>query len=468
MFIDGKWVLRDEIDVINPYDYKVIEKITANSRDETKNAIKVALENKEHMHKLSANNRYKILMRLADAVSNNKDRFVKLLAIDAGKPVRQGRIEVDRSITTLRLSAFYAKELRGETIKSENRLIYTKKEPLGVVGAITPFNYPLNLVVHKIAPAIATGNTIVLHPSSKAPLSAILLTKLIENTLKKMKIPLGVFNLVTGHGEVVGNEIATNENVNMISFTGSVEVGQNIAKNAGMKKIALELGGNNPLIVLEDCDIDKAVENAVRSKFLNSGQVCISVGKVLVHEQIYDEFIEKLVDKTRDFNIGNPLEDSTDMGPLITSENADRVENLIKTSISEGGELITGGMRRDSLISPTIISVKENNILLNVETFGPVLPVTKIINMEHGLELANKGNYGLQAGVFTRDINKAMYIAENLDYGGVMINNSPTFRQENMPFGGVKNSGLGREGIKYTVEEMTEDKTIVIHNDFKF
>ncbi|MBA2847386.1 lactaldehyde dehydrogenase [Methanococcus maripaludis] len=464
MFIDGKWIIREDIDVFDPYTLENIEKITALDREETKNAIEVTEKHKEIMKNLSPSKRYKILMKVAEHLSSKKDFFAKTISIDVGKPIKQSKIEVDRTLTALKLSAFYAKELRGETINSENGLIFTKKEPLGVIGAITPFNFPLNLATHKIGPAIATGNSVVLHPSSKAPIVAIYLTKIIEHVLKQMDIPRGVFNLATGNGEIVGDEISKNDNVNMVSFTGSVEVGESISKNAKMKKVTLELGGNNPMIVLKDSDIKLAAKSAVKSKFLNAGQVCISVGQVLVEKEVVETFTKYVIEETKKLILGNPLDKNTDIGPLISPESALRIEKLIKKSVSEGGELLIGGNRQNSLISPAVINIDEENILSKIETFGPILPILTVKDSEEAVNIANNSKYGLQAGLFTNNINNAMKIADELEYGGIMINSSPTFRKDNMPFGGVKKSGLGREGIKYTVEEMSETKTVVIHN----
>ncbi len=463
MFINGEWVIREDLEVFNPYTYETIGKITSLSRDEVKYAIEVANEHKEFMKNLSPSKRYNLLMNIAKEISENKEKFARTISLDVGKPIKQSIIEVDRTLTTFRLSAFYAKELRGETIPFEEGIILTKREPVGVVGAITPFNFPLNLITHKVGPAFATGNSIVLHPSSKAPMAAIELTKVIEKVLKKMEIPLGVFNLTTGEGPVVGDEISKNEKINMVSFTGSVEVGELITKNAGIKKVSLELGGNNPMIVLKDSDVEKAAKAAVKSKFLNAGQVCISVGKVLVEEEIADQFIDQVIAETKKLNVGNPLDRTTDVGPLITLESAERVENLINQSIEEGGKLLFGGERNNSIIYPTVMEVNEDNILSKVEVFGPVLPIIKVKDENEAIEIANNTEYGLQAGVFTNDINRALKLADSLEYGGVMINNSPTFRRDNMPFGGIKKSGLGREGIKYAVEEMTEIKTIVFN-----
>ncbi|MBW9220062.1 aldehyde dehydrogenase family protein [Methanothermococcus sp. SCGC AD-155-N22] len=464
MFINGEWIFRNDLEVFNPYNLEVIGYIPSLSRKEVKEAISIAQEHKDTMKELSPSQRYSILMNIAREIQRRKEELAKIISLDAGKPIRQSVIEVDRSIGVFKLAAFYAKEMRGETIPLEDGIILTKREPVGLIGAITPFNFPLNLVAHKVAPAIATGNVVVLHPSSKAPMVAIELTKIIESILKRKNIPLGVFHLLTGRGDIVGDEIVRNEKVNMVSFTGSVEVGESITRNAGFKKITLELGGNNPTIVLRDADIEMAAKSTVKGKFLNAGQVCISVGKVLVEEEVADRFIERVVEETKKLKVGNPLIRETDVGPLITPESAERVESLIKQGLEEGGKLLYGGKREGSIVYPTVMEVDADNILCEVEVFGPVLPIVRVENIEEAIEISNNTIYGLHAGIFTKDINKAFKIADKLEYGGVVINNSPTFRVDNMPFGGIKKSGLGREGVKYAVEEMTEIKTIIIKN----
>ncbi|ABR56608.1 aldehyde dehydrogenase [Methanococcus aeolicus Nankai-3] len=463
MFINGEWINRKDIEVKNPYNNEIIGYIPSLSRNETKEAIKIAEEHKSTMKNLSPTIRYNILMKIASELSKNKRELAKLITIDVGKPIKQSIIEVDRTITTFKFSAFYSRELRGETIPFDDGMVITKREPVGLVGAITPFNFPLNLFAHKIAPAIAMGNSIVAHPSSKAPMITIELTKIIEKVLKSKKIPLGVFNLLTGEGHIVGDEIVKNNKINKLSFTGSVEVGESITKKAGFKKITLELGGNNPMIILKDANINKAVESCMSGKFLNSGQVCISVGRVLIEQEVADEFINKIVEKVKKLKIGNPLDEDTNISSLISLDSAERVEKLINKSIGQGGKLICGGKRENSIIYPTILEITADNILANIEIFAPVLPIIRVNDMNEALNQANNSNYGLHSGVFTQDINKALYFADNLEYGGVLINNSPTFRIDNMPFGGIKHSGLGREGIKYAIDEMSEIKTIIVN-----
>ncbi|ENN96591.1 aldehyde dehydrogenase [Methanocaldococcus villosus KIN24-T80] len=459
MLINGNWIEREDLEVINPYTLEVIRKIPALSRDEVREAIDIACSCKEDMKKLSITKRFNILMYIAKKIKEKKEELAKLLAIDAGKPIKQARVEVNRSIETFRSAAFYVKEFRNEVIPSD-RLIFTRREPIGLVGAITPFNFPLNLSAHKIAPAIAVGNSIVHHPSPKAPLVCIELAKIIYEAFKKYNAPLGGYNLLTGLGEVVGEEIVVNDKVDMISFTGSIKVGEMILEKA-KKKVCLELGGVNPNIVLADADIERAVDSLVKGSFIYSGQVCISVGKIIVDESIADKFIKLFLEKTKKLNVGDPLNEKTDLGPVISLEHAKWVEELINKAIEEGAELLLGGKRVKAVVYPTVLKVDNDNIICNTETFAPIAPIV-VANEEHMLDYANS-EYGLHAAVFTRDINKALYFAENLDYGGVIINDSSLYRQDNMPFGGIKKSGLGREGVRYAMEEMSYIKTVVIN-----
>ncbi|ACX72622.1 Aldehyde Dehydrogenase [Methanocaldococcus vulcanius M7] len=461
MLINGHWIDRKDIDVINPYTLEVIEKIPSLNREEVKTAIDIAEECKDSMKNTSISQRYKVLIGIANKIKENSEKLSKILAIDAGKPIKQARIEVKRSVETFLSSAFYVKELRDEVIPSDNRLIFTKREPVGIVGAITPFNFPINLSAHKIAPAIATGNVVVHHPSSKAPLACIELAKIIEEEFRKYNVPLGSYSLLTGLGEIVGDEIVKNDKVNMISFTGSSKVGEGITKKAGFKKIALELGGVNPNLVLKDADLKKAVNSLIRGSFVYAGQICISVGKIVVEESVADKFIKMFVEKAKSLNVGDPLDENTDMGPLITLDHAKWAENLVKRSVEEGSKLLCGGKRDKTLFYPTVLEVEPDNIICKVETFAPIVPIIRA-KEEEMIEIANDTQYGLHSAIFTKNLEKALKFAENLEFGGVIINDSSLFRQDNMPFGGVKKSGIGREGVKYAMEEMSNIKTIVI------
>jgi lactaldehyde dehydrogenase len=331
--------------------------------------------------------------------------------------------------------------------------------PLGVVAAITPFNYPLNLAIHKVAPAIAAKNSVILKPSMKAPLAALKLAEIMD-----FHLPDGALNAITGYGSTIGDEIITSDAVDKISFTGSVEIGDHISKKAGMKKLTLELGGNDPLIVLADADIEKAVEAAVRGSYLNAGQVCIGVKRVILDNEIADEFIEKFVKDTRKLVTGNPLDLKTDVGPLINESAAIEVENRVNAAINEGADLLCGGKRKGTFYKPTVLDNVDSkmNIVQN-ETFGPVSPIIRINGIDDAIKVANDTRYGLQAGIFTNNINNALKAVKEVETGGVIINKQSTYRMDNMPFGGCKMSGLGKEGIKYAVEDMTKTKLVVIN-----
>ncbi len=466
MFINGQWIKSEnEVNITNPYNNEIIGKVPLLSREEVREGVNVGYEHIEIMRNLEYSKRYSILNNIAKEISKNKKELAKIITLDVGKPIKQSIVEVDRTIGVFKMAAHYTKEFRGETIPHDNYLLITKREPVGLVGAITPFNFPLNLLAHKIAPAIAMGNSLVVHPSIKAPLVVVKLTEIIEKILKSKNIPLGVFNLLTGEGHIVGDEIVKSPKVNKLSFTGSVEVGEHIMKVGGYKKITLELGGVNPVVVLKDANINKAVDNCIHTKFLNSGQVCISIGKILVEEEIFDEFKNKIIEKVKTLKVGNPLNEETVIGPLITLDSAKKVEDLINKSVEQGSKLLCGGKRENNIIYPTVLETTNNNIIANTEIFGPVLPLIKINSIEEALNYCNNSKYGLHSGVFTQDITKALYFADKLQYGGVLINNSPTFRMDNMPFGGIKHSGLGREGIKYALEEMSEIKTIIINKN---
>ena len=344
-------------------------------------------------------------------------------------------------------------------VGGENVVGFTMRLPLGVVAAITPFNYPLNLAIHKVAPAIAAKNSVILKPSMKAPLAALKLAEIMD-----FYLPDGALNTVTGHGRIIGDEIVTSSIVNKISFTGSVEVGKHISKQAGMKKLTLELGGNDPLIVLEDADIEKAVEAAVKGSYLNAGQVCIGVKRIILDNKIADEFTQKFVKYTQKLITGDPMDPKTDVGPLINETAAIDVENNVNIAINDGADLLCGGKRKKAFYTPTILDHVDSKMkIVQYETFGPVSPIIRINGLDEAIKVANDTKYGLQAGIFTNNINNAMKAIKEIEAGGVIVNKQSTYRMDNMPFGGCKMSGLGKEGIKYAMDDMTKTKMVVIN-----
>ena len=463
MLIGGKHVSSEDlVDVKNPYDGQTIDTIPIAHRQTAQLAIDAANDAKESLTEMSA---FKISNKLLNAVrklEEKREEFAHILSLEVGKPINEALVEVDRSIETLRLSAEEAKRIYGESVPLDAGLngkgffAFTQRLPLGVVAAITPFNYPLNLTIHKIAPAIACKNTVIVKPPTEAPLAVMKFCELLDE-----EFPDGVVNVVTGYGSEIGDYLVCSAEVDKISFTGSVTTGMMISQKAGMKKVTLELGGNDPVIILNDADLDKAVKGIINGAFLNAGQVCMGVKRVIVEEGVADEFAEKLVEATEKLVMGNPLESTTTLGTLISQKAAMQVEEAVNNAVANGAEILTGGKRDGAFYAATVIdNVAPDMDLVVRETFGPVAPIIRVNDLEEAIEVANATEYGLQAGVFTNDYASAMRCAQEIEAGTVFINKQSTFRTDNMPFGGFKNSGVGKEGIKYAVEEMTKTKLI--------
>lgn len=463
MLINGKKVTDNDLfEVTNPYNGEVIDTVPISHLNNVDLAIKAAYNTKKELQEMSA---YKVsnkLYAVYEKLKENKKEFAELLTKEVGKPIKESIVELDRSIETLRLSAEEAKRIYGETVPLDGGIngkgffAFTQKVPLGVVGAITPFNYPLNLTMHKIAPAIATKNTVIVKPPLDAPLTVLKFADLLNQ-----EFPDGVINVVTGYGSEVGDAIVSSPYVDKISFTGSVATGLLISTRAGMKKLTLELGGNDPLVVLKDADIDAAVLGVMRGAYLNAGQVCMGVKRIIIDDGIADEFVEKLIKETKKLKMGNPMDENTDIGPLIDENAAMMVEESVNNAVKEGAEILTGGKREKTFFQPTVIDyVKPDMDLVVNETFGPVAPIIRVNSLEESIKVANSTEYGLQAGVYTENFKDALKCANEIEAGSVFINKQSTFRTDNMPFGGFKNSGVGKEGIKYAVEEMTKTKLI--------
>ena len=463
MLINGKHISSDDVeDVINPYDGKVIDTIPIAHRQDAELAIESANNAKDSLREMSA---FKISNKLFNVVEKLKEKrleFAESLTLEVGKPINESLLEVDRSIETLKLSAEEAKRIYGESVPLDAGMggkgffAFTQKEPLGVVAAITPFNYPLNLTIHKIAPAIACKNTVIVKPPTEAPLTVMKFCDLLDE-----EFPDGVVNVIPGYGSEVGDHLVISPDVNKISFTGSVTTGLMISQKAGMKKVTLELGGNDPTVILEDADLDKAVKGIINGAFLNAGQVCMGVKRVIVEDEIADEFAEKLVKATQKLVMGNPMDSKTTLGTLISEKAAIQVEETVNNAVREGAKILTGGNRDGAFYEATVIdNVAPDMDLVENETFGPVAPIIRVKNIDEAIEVANDTEYGLQAGVFTADYASAMRCAQEIEAGTVLINKQSTFRTDNMPFGGFKNSGIGKEGIKYAVDEMTKTKLI--------
>lgn len=463
MLINSEHVSNDErMDVINPYDNSVVDTIPMANKENVLKSIKSANDAKQEITRLSSR---EIFYRLNDACSdlkNQKEKIAKVITMETGKPIKGSLYEMDRSIETLLFAAEESKRIFGENVPinaglgGEGVMAFTQKIPLGTVVAITPFNYPVNLAIHKLAPALAAKNTVILKPSREAPLSGLMLAEILAN-----HFPSGAVNTLTGHGQFIGDMLVGSDDVDKISFTGSVDTGVHIANNSGMKKVTLELGGNDPTIVLADANIDKAVEEVLDGAYLFSGQVCMGVKRVIVEKDVVDEFTQKLVKQTNKLKVGNPMDKATDIGPLINSKAVAEVDRVVQDAVTDGASVEAGGKIKDNFYWPTVLSdVKEGMELVSNETFGPVAPIIEAENIDEAIKIANNTKYGLNAGVFTENMHDALKCVHLIESGSVFVNKASTFRTDNMPFGGFKNSGMGKEGIKYAVEDMCRTKLI--------
>ncbi|WP_407380035.1 lactaldehyde dehydrogenase [Methanobrevibacter sp.] len=463
MLINGEHVSdMDKSEVINPYNGEVIDTVPISHLNNVDKAIEAANNAKASLQEMSAFKISNKLYAVCEKLKDNKEDFAELLTMEVGKPINESYVELDRSIETLKLAAEEAKRIYGESVPLDAGLngkgffAFTQRLPLGVVAAITPFNYPLNLTIHKIAPAIACKNTVIIKPPTDAPLTVMKFAELVDE-----EFPAGVINTITGYGSEVGDALVASNEIDKISFTGSVPTGLVISQRAGMKKVTLELGGNDPLIVLDDANVDAAVKGVINGAYLNAGQVCMGVKRIIVQEGIYDEFKIKLVDATSKIKMGNPMGKTTQLGTLISEKAAMQVEETVNNAVNDGAEILIGGKRDGAFYEATVVDkvTPQMDLVVN-ETFGPVAPLMKVKTVDDAIELANATEYGLQAGVFTENYRNAMRCANEIEAGTVFVNKQSTFRTDNMPFGGFKSSGCGKEGIKYAVEEMTKTKLI--------
>ncbi|MFC1555748.1 aldehyde dehydrogenase family protein [candidate division KSB1 bacterium] len=464
MLLDSQWVDRDQkIAVRDPFDDSIIDHIPSATEEDAKTAVEAAVKGYETARNMTVYERAKVLFKSAELVSERLEEFAEIIAREGSKTITEARKEAGRCVNTLTVSAEEAKRILGETIPfdsfpgGENRIGYFYRFPIGVILCITPFNDPLNLVAHKIGPAIAAGNSVILKPATVTPLSAL---KLAEVMLEA-GLPADVLQVLTGSGVKLGKVLVPDERIRMISLTGGLEAGDDVTKNAGIKKIGMELGSNSPVIVWEDAELENAVECNVSGAFWAAGQNCIGVQRLYVHKNIYEEFKKKFIERTKKYKIGNKLDDAADMGPMITKGEAERVEKWIKEAVEMGATVLCGGGRKDALVEPTVLeNVPENATIHKEEVFGPTVNLYPVETVEEAIEKANSLPFGLHAAVFTQDVDLAFKFSYALDCGGVMVNDSTDYRLDSMPFGGIKNSGLGREGIKFSLQEMTEPKTI--------
>lgn len=451
--------------VINPYDGSVIDTVPDYTEAEVQAAISRAADAAQPMADMPAHQRGAILTRTAHIIQSQAEELARLMAKESGKPLKFARGEVSRAVETFTFAADEARRLHGETIPMDaavggvGRFGYYVRVPVGVIAAITPFNFPLNLVAHKVAPAVAAGCPVVLKPAPATPLTALRLADM----LREAGLPDGGCEVVTGGAEV-GNWLVSDPRIAMITFTGSPPVARKIAEKAGLRRTTFELGGNAATVIDEDANIGHAVGRVIMGGFAYSGQVCNSVQRVYVHRSRYDEFRDLMIAGTQKLVLGDPLNDQTDIGPVINEAAAQRIEQWIQAAAAQGATVAAGGGRQGTLFQPTIIENAADDMqVMCAEVFGPVVALAPFDDFDAALAAADNSAYGLQAGVYTRDINKALRAVQRLNVGGVMINDVPTFRVDQMPYGGNKESGVGREGPRFAVEEMTTLKLVVIN-----
>jgi len=464
MLLAGEWVDRTKtIDVRDPFDNSLIDTVPSADHDDVEAALAAAFSARGTARKMTTYERSQVLLKTAAIVRDNAEDFARIIAREGSKTITEARKEAGRTVNTLTISAEEAKRLNGETIPfdsfpgGEQRRGHYERVPIGVVLAITPFNDPLNLVAHKLGPAIAGGNSVILKPATVTPLSALKLTE----ALIEAGLPRDVLQCITGHGAVLGDALVSDERVRMVSFTGGLEAGKHITTKAGLKKIGMELGSNSPVVVWKDADLEWAAETCVSGAFWAAGQNCIGVQRIYIHSEVYDRFRDLFVHHTNAYTIGNKMDEATNMGPMITESEAERVERWIAEAVEKGATIAAGGMRTGTLVEPTVLeNVPADATIHYEEVFGPTVNLYRYDDLDDAIAGANSADYGLHAAAFARDIGVCFRLVESLDAGSVLINDSTDYRLDSMPFGGIKGSGLGREGVKFSLQEMTEPKVV--------
>ena len=454
-------------DIRSPFDGNVVGQAPVATLADVDLAISTAVNGAALWRKTPAHIRSAILLKAAQLADERQEEIAQIISSENGKSLIEARGEASRSGEIIRLAAFEGSQLYGTTLPLDankgtgrEKFGFTMRQPVGVVVAISPFNYPALLVLHKIAPALAVGNSVVLKPARTTPLTALALAKCFTDA----GLPDGVLNVITGSGALLGDALVSDKRVRKVSFTGSTITGTRIASIAGIKKLSLELGSSCPVVVLDDADIEFAAEAIALGGYINAGQVCISVQRVIVQENVMADFLAALQPKVEAIKIGDPKAEGTKVGTLISEVEAKRVEACIAQAVKDGGKLITGGERSGTLIKPAIIgSVDPRAAIAQDELFGPAIAVSSATSAAHAIELANSTAYGLGAGVFTKNIDFAFQSAREIEAGIVHINWTPLWRADLMPYGGLKESGIGKEGVRSTVEEMTEVKTVIMH-----
>lgn len=469
-YIDGKWVTADDnktMEIISPIDNSIVGKVTAVSQDNVDQAIAGAKKAQKEWANVPMNERAKIMYRVSDILETQKEAIANMMLHEIAKDYKSGVSEVERTADFIRFSADTAKSIMGENMASgsypgfkNNKMSLVVREPLGVVLAISPFNYPINLSTSKIVPALMMGNSVVLKPATQGCLSTLMLVRVFEEA----GLPAGLLNIITGKGSDIGDFIVTHPAIDFVNFTGSTKIGQRIAKLTTMKPLLMELGGKDAAIVLDDANLDLTVDNIVSGAYSYSGQRCTAVKRILVVNEVADALVEKLTKKVESITAGNPAEKDVTVVPLINEGSAKYVEELMQDAVEKGATLKVGGQREKNLVYPTLIDhVTVDMDLAWKEPFGPVLPIIRVETVDEAISIANHSEYGLQSAVFTENINRAFYVAKRLEVGTVQINNKTERGPDHFPFLGVKSSGIGVQGIKYSMEAMSRPKAIVFN-----
>ena len=467
MYLAGEWVDRDEkIDVVNPFNGQVFDTVPRGSVEDVQTAIASADRGARVMAAMSGYQRYEILTRAVGLMKERVEDLGRTITMEEGKIIGEGLGEAERAIQTMTGSAEEAKRLFGEVVPLDGaptwtgQLGFTLRVPCGVVAAISPFNFPLNLVAHKVGPALAAGNAVIIKPASDTPLSALKLTEI----LVEAGVPAEAVQCVTGSGGTIGDALVSDDRVRKVTFTGSRDVGEHICRTAGLKKVTMELGSNSPLIVMPDADMEKVVAGTVASGFSNAGQVCISAQRILTNERVYGDYLDALTEGVKGLSTGDPLDGTVKMGPMVRPQDAVRVNEWVTEAVAGGARTVVGGEYEGAMHAPTVVADVSPEMRISCdELFGPAVAVTPFSDIDQAIAMANDTNYGLSAAIFTQNIDWAMKFAREVDSGNLMINSGPQWRADLMPYGGLKDSGMGKEGPKYAVEEMTELKMVIYH-----
>lgn len=466
IFVGGNWTTSaNTLSVTNPFNDEVVGTTYLATKDQLDQAIKAAQKIFPSLRSMATYDRACLLQSFAAKMRERRDDVAHMICLEAGKPIREAEVEADRGVFTIETAAEEAKRIEGEVMpldllpSSKGRFGIVRRFPIGPIAGISPFNFPLNLALHKVAPALAAGNPIVLKPPSRDPLTMLLVAKMLD----EIGVPKGAVSVVPMDREV-GDILVEDDRFKLLSFTGSPDVGWEMKRRAGMKRVVLELGGNAGVVIDDDSDIEFAAQRVKTGAFAYAGQVCISVQRVFIHETVYDEFKDRLIAETTTVNAGDPLDRATDLGPMIDDKAAKRTEQWVADAVAQGANVVVGGNADGRFFQPTVIeNAPRDAFVCSREAFAPLVTIFKVPNFKCGVDALNDSEYGLQAGVFTNKLEHALYSFERIETGAVIINDVPTYRIDHMPYGGVKASGLSREGLRYAIEDMTEMRLLVVN-----